>query len=180
MPPEHRSPTAHAGGQSAGAGHGGAMDVGGEVPHLHMHRVVRVVDVHGHLGEGLGQPSADLLGELNGVEGEGLVGALGFDLKTLGHAELVSEIRKYRGIDGVGGLFAGAAAAHGGDAEHRGAGLPGAVQIAAVALRLHIDGGLLEVDAEVAVGLHPATDVALEAVFKGAAILSLEDDLAQL
>src|SRR5699024_3401428 len=101
-------------------------------------------------------------------------------LEAPGQGEVVAQVGENGLVDGVQRLLAGAAAAHGGDAEDRAAGLPGAVHVAAFVLRLDVDGGLLEVDPEAAEMLDPAADVALEAVFKGPAVLALEDYLAQL
>ena len=72
------------------------------------------------------------------------------------------------------------AAAHGGDAEHGAAGLPGLVQVAVLVFRLHIDGGLLEINVKLAEPADPLADIALQAGFKGTAVLSLQDDFAQL
>ena len=68
----HR-PAAHAHRQTAGAGDGGSMDVGGMFPDLHVYREIRIVDVHSNGGKCLRQQPAHGLADLNGGHGIGLV-----------------------------------------------------------------------------------------------------------
>ena len=177
---QHHGPSAHACGQTAGAGFGGTVDVGHLIPYFDIDRVFRVVDVHLQVGIGLGDAAADLLGDLDGVEREALVRPLGFHLEAFGGQQVV--VQKFlNGCKyGIQVLHAGAAAAQGHHAEDVVAGVPGPVHVTVVALGLHKHRGLDDADPELAEGPHPAVDVLLELVFKLPAVLSLQDDLAQL
>ena len=66
-----------------------------------------------------------------------------------------------------------------GHAEDRAAGLPRAVQIAVLGQRLDIERRLDDIDLEFAEFRHAAASDGLELILKDAAVLSLQDDLAQ-
>ena len=51
-----------------------------------------IVHIDRDVREFLRNPAADFLGDLDGVEGEALIGALGLDLEALLHGKLVSEV----------------------------------------------------------------------------------------
>ena len=72
---------AHAGGQAAGTGQSGTMDISGMVPDLYEDRIVGVVDIHGNAGVSLRQTAADFLGNGNGAHGKLLIGPLGLHFK---------------------------------------------------------------------------------------------------
>ena len=67
----------------------------------------------------------------------------------------------------------------GNDAKHPAAGLPGPVQIAVLGQRLDIERRLDDIDLEFAEFRHAAAGDGLELILKDAAVLSLQDDLAQ-
>ena len=54
------------GGQTARTGHCGTMDISRQVTHFYEHRIVGMMDIHLHMGMGLRQSAADVLGQLNG------------------------------------------------------------------------------------------------------------------
>ena len=175
----HR-PAAHADGQAAGSGLGGGVDVGGILPHLHIHRQLRMVYIHLQVGIGLVELAAHPLAQLNRAHGEGLVGTLALHLEAAGRRQGLPQIRLGGGQNGLLLLGAGNGPCNGDDAEHLLAGGIGPGQIADLLRRLHIDGTLLGVDAELAEAGGTAADVAHKLHLKAAAIQALQDHLAQL
>ncbi len=177
---QHRRPSARAGRQTARAGHRRTVDIGRGLADLDVDGVIRGMDIDRDIREFLGQTAADLLRDLDGVEREALVRALGLDLEALGHGQLVAEIVTDGGKDGVEILLARAAAAHLRHAEDGAAGLPRTVKIAVVGQRLDIERRLDDRDLERAELRHAAAGDGLELVLKHAAVLPLQDDLAKL
>ena len=165
--------------QAACAGDGRAVDVGRRLADLDIDGIVGVVDVDQNVREFLCQPSADLLRDLDGVQREALIRALGFDLEAFGCGQLIAQILADGVKHGVEIFSAGTAAAHLGHAEDRAAGLPRAVQIAVLGQRLDIERRLDDIDLEFAEFRHAAAGDGLELILKDAAVLSLQDDLAQ-
>ena len=167
-----------ANGHTARALHGAGMDVGGEIPHLHPHGHVGVMNVHPHMGAGRQYRAARLAGDLDGVQGEILIRALGLYLEGL----LPCQVRGDVGLDGLQDalhiLLADGGAADGHDAEDLARGGHHAVHVAKVTLRLDIDGALGAVDLEIAKGLGLAAELAEEHILEVALIRALEDDLA--
>ena len=136
------------------------MDIGGLLPDLHIHRQLRVVDIHRQVGEGLMQVSAHPLAQLDGAHGEGLIRPLALHLEAAGRRQGAAQI----GLGGVqnGLLFLGTGQGpgHGDDAEHPLAGVIRPVQVAGLPGRLHIDGALLGIDPEPAEPAGAAADIA--------------------
>ena len=177
---QHHRPSADAGGQAARTRFGGAVDIGGQIPHLHVHGVLRVMDIYLHPRVGFRQPSADLLRQLDGGQGEALVRALGLDLEGLGAVQIVSQIVFDGGKDRVQVLLAGAAAAQAHHAENGTAGFPCPVHVRFLVHRLYVHRGLEDIHVKIAVLLHAAADVLPQLVLKLALVRALQDDLAQL
>ena len=171
---------AHTHGQSARAGHGGGVDVGVLLPDLHIHGQVGIVHIHRHMGEPLGKLAAHGLAELDGGHGEELVGPLALHLEAAGSGKVVGEVGHGGLHDGLHGLFAGDGPGHGGHAEHLAAGGKGALHVALVILRLHVDGALAHQHPEIAEAADAAADVVHELVLEGFAVEALQDHLAQL
>ena len=171
---------AHAHRQSAGAGHGGSVDIGVLLPNLHVHRQVRVVNVHGHGGEGLRQLAAHLLAQLDGVEAEGLVGPLALHLEAAGGGEGVRQVALGGVHDGLHRLVTGDGPGHGGNAEHLAAGGVGLLHVAFGIVGLHVDGALADIHLEAAAAAEAAADIVHELVLEGLAVQALQDHLAQL
>ena len=171
---------AHADGQTAGGGFGRAVNVGGILTDLHKHGQLGVVHVYLCIGEGFSQMAAHILAQLNGAEGEGLVGPLAFHFEAAGSTHGVAQVGLGRLQNGVLVLLAGQGTGHGDDAEDLLAGGHGGAHVAGGLGGLHIDGALLGVDLELAEAADPAADVAHEFHFKAAAVQALEDHLAQL
>ena len=170
---------AHTGGQAAGTGLGRAVDIGCQVTHFHIHGVIGMMHIHGGGGMGFCQTAADLLGQLNGVQGEPLVRALGFHLEALGAIQIVAQI-VFNGLkNGVAVFFAGAAAAQRNHTENGMAGVPGTIHITFVIHGLYINGRLQQIHIEFTEGAHTAADIGAELVFKLALVSTLQDDLAQ-
>ena len=96
------------------------------------------------------QRAADLLGNLDGRQGEGLVSALTLDLEAPGRAHLARKVIFRRGDDLLDVLFARQRLRNGNDAEDLLAALKRGLDVALVILGLDIDGALLGVDAEIA------------------------------
>ena len=86
-----------------------------------------MVHIHQGVGVCLCQPTANLLGDGNGIQRELLIGALGLDLEALLYGKLVAEVFHDSLENRVQVLFAGAAAAHRRNTENRAAGFPRAV-----------------------------------------------------
>ena len=168
----------HAHRQTPRAGGGVGVDVGGKIPHLHVDDQVRGVHVCHDMGKGLVQLSAHELGELDGGQGEGFVGALGLDLEALGGHEVVVEVGLGRLQNGLRGLLAGLGAGKAHHAEETGQRLEGPVHVAVLGLRLDIGDGLAGVDAELAELFQAPPGVAHEPLLKGPAVEALEDHLA--
>ena len=177
---EHCRASACAGRKAARAGNGGAVDIGRRLADLNVHNVAGIVHVDRDVREFLRNPAADLLGDLDGVEGEALIGALGLNLEAFLYGKLVSEVLYDSFENRVEVLFTGAAAAHRRDTENRAAGLPRAVQVAVVVQGLNIKGRLRDGDLKLAKFRHTPAGIGFELVFKDAAVLSLEDDFAKL
>ena len=138
------------------------------------------MNVHRQVGEGVVQLAAHVLGQLDAGHGEGLVRPLGLHLEALGGAELIPQIFLGAGGDGVLILGAGPGAAQTNHAEELLHGLPRALEIAVLAERLHVGGGLAGVDLEGAVFFQPPLGVAHELFLKAPAVEALEDHLAML
>ena len=177
---QHRRTSSRAGGKAACTGNGGTVDIGRCLADLDVHNVAGIVHIDRDVREFLRNPAADFLGDLDGVEGEALVRALGLDLEALLHGKLVAEVFHDSLENRVQVLFTGAAAAHRRDTENRAAGFPRAVQVALVVQRLNIKGRLRDGDLKLAKFRHTPAGVGFELVFKDAAVLSLEDDFAKL
>ena len=177
---QHRRTSARTCGKTACTGNGGTVDIGRCLADLDVHNVAGIVHIDRDVREFFCNPAANFLGDLDGVEGEALIGALGLDLEALLHGKLVSEVL-YNGFENrVQVLFTGAAAAHRRNAENRAAGLPRAVQVAVIVQRLDIKGRLRDRDLKLAKLRHTPAGIGFELVFKDAAVLSLEDDFAKL
>ena len=153
-------PAAHADGQAACGGLGGGVDIGGLLPDLHIHRQLRVVDVHRQVGEGLVQVSAHPLAQLDGAHGEGLVRPLALHLEAAGRRQGIAQIGLGGFQNGLLLLGAGQGPGHGDDAENLLAGGIGPGQVAGLLRRLHIDGALLGVHPELAEPAGAAADIA--------------------
>ena len=82
------------------------MDIGRIVANFDMHDELGVVDVDLARWERLMQRAADLLGDLDRRQGEGLVGALALDLEAPGRAHLARKVLLRRGDDLLDVLFA--------------------------------------------------------------------------
>ena len=139
-----------------------------------------MVHIHRQVGPGIGNPSADFLGNGNAGHGERLVGALGLHLKGPGAVQIITQIFLDGAVDGIEILFAGTAPAQADHAENRAAGLPGAVHISAFIHRLHINRGLHDIDIKIAVGLYSVAHILTQAVFKLTLVCALQHNLAQL
>ena len=172
--------TAHTGGQSARTRLRRAMNIGCQVPNLHIYRIFRMVHVHLHSGMGFRQSAADLLGQLNGGHGEPLVRTLGLHLEGLGAVQVVPQIILDGGENGIHILLTGAAATKAHKAENGVAGLPGSLHIRLFVQGLHIHRRLHEIYVKIAVGLHPAADILPQTPLELPLIGTLQDDLAQL
>ena len=177
---QHHRPSADAGGQAARTRFGGAVDVGGQIPHLHVHGVFRVMHVHLHPRMDFRQPSADLLGQLDGGQGEALVRPLGLHLEGLGTVQVVPQIVFDSGKNRIQVLLAGAAAAQAHHAENGAAGFPCSVHVRFLVHRLYVHRGLEDIHVKIAILLHAAADVLPQLVLKLALVRALQDDLAQL
>ena len=173
-------PSSHTGGQSAGTGLGGTMDISRQVSDFHIDRVIRMMDVHQQVGPGIGDPAADFLGNGDARHGELLIGALGFHLEGLRAVQIITQISLNGFVDGIQILLTGTAAAQAHHAENGMARLPSSLHISHVVHRLDIDGGLHDIHIKFTVGLHPASDVTAQLAFKLTLIRALQDDLAQL
>ena len=177
---QNHRPAADARGKAARARLRRPVDIGRVVAHLDKDRVFRVMDVHRQRRNRLRYAPADLLRDGDGGQRKTLVRALGFHLEGGGAAQIVSEVLHRRAEDIVQVLLAGTAAAETHNAENIMTFLPCAVEIAVFFLRLDIDRGLHDIDAEFPIGAHPAADVRFQAVLKLEAVAPLEDDLSQL
>ena len=128
----------------------------------------------------LGKSSADLLGQLDGVQGELFIRALGLYLERSGAVQIVAQVI----LDGIKNsiqvLLTGTAAAQAHHTKDSMAGLPGAVHIRQLIHRLHIDRGLHEIYIEITKAAHTAADILPQLGFKLALVGALQDDLAQL
>ena len=109
---EHCRAAARAGGKAARAGNGGTVDIGRCLADLDVHNVAGIVHIDRDVREFFCNPAANFLGDLDGVEGEALIGALGLDLEALLHGKLVAEVFHDSLENRVQVLFTGAAAAH--------------------------------------------------------------------
>ena len=171
---------AHTGGQATGTGFRRTMDISCQITNFHIDCVVRTMDIHLHIGMSLCQSTTDLLRELDGIQGEALVGALGLHLEGLGAIQLLAQIIFNRLKNGIHILFAGTAAAQTHHTENAPASFPCAIHIALLIHRLHIQSGLHQIHVEFAISLHTAANVLAQTAFKLALIGALQDDLAQL
>ena len=175
----HRS-AANTRGQTAGTGFSRTVDVSSQVTDFHIDGIIRMMDIHFHSGVGLCQTTADLLGQGDGCHGERLIGTLGFHLEGLGAVQFVTEVSFHSLKNGIHILLTGTAAAQGYNTENTAAGFPGAVHVTHFVHRLHIDGGLHDINIKIAVGLHPAADILAQTAFKLAFIGAFEHHFAQL
>ena len=116
------------------------MDIGSQIPHLHEHRVIRMVYIHFHVGVRFRNPSANFLRKLNGGQGETLVRTLRFHLKGLGTVQILSKIILHGFKNGIQIFVTGAAAAKAYYTENAAAGFPGTVHVRHIVHWLHIDG----------------------------------------
>ena len=171
---------AHADRQTARALFSGAVDIGRIVANLNVDDELGVVDIDLARRERLMQRAADLLGDLDRRQGEGLVGALALDLEALRRAHVARKVLLRRGDDLLDVLFARQRLRNGDDAEDLLAALKRGLNVALVVLRLDVDGALLGVDAEIAAFRHAAVDVRHQLIFEAAAVQALEHDLAEL
>ena len=120
------------------------------------------------------------LGQLDGGHGEGLVGPLGLHLEGSGGHKLVVKVLPCGGQHGLGRLLAGTGTGQTHDAEDGLECLPGPFHIALFVDGLHVGGGLAGVDAELAVAVEAAADIAHQFFFKTAAVQALQNQFAQL
>ena len=166
--------------QAAGAGDGGGVDVGVLLANLHIHRQVRLVNVHADSGESLRQLAAHGLGDLDGVEVKVLVRPLALHLEGAGGGKFRSE-GGFGGLhNGLHRLFAGHSPGNRRHAENLPAGIVSGFHVAGIVLGFHVNGGLAQVDVEIAAGLHAPAGVGEQPVLEGAAVETLEHHLAQL
>ena len=86
MPHHHHGDNCH------NSGLCGAVDIGGKVTDFHVNSIVRMMHIHFHSGVCFRQQAADVLGKLDGCQGESLVGALGFHLEGLCTVQIVAQI----------------------------------------------------------------------------------------
>ena len=171
---------AHPGGQTARAGLRGAVDIGSQIPDLHIHGVRRMMHVHPAGGMGFRQPAADFLGNADGIQRERLVGALGLHLEGFRTVQIVAQIALNGFKNGVQVLLTGTAAAQAHHTEDGFAGIPGAVHIRFFVHGLHIHRRLHEIHIKIAVGLHSAADILSQAALKLTLVGTLQHHLAQL
>ncbi len=171
---------AHADGQAAGGAHSGGVDVSRILPDLDMDGELRVVNVHRQVGKGVVKLAAHPLAQLDGAHGEALVGPLRLHLEGPGLRQRPAQIGAGVFQNGLRRLFTGHGPRDGDNAEDVGAGVVGAVHVAAVLHRLHIDGALAGVDLEAAEPAHAAADIVHEPLLEAVAVQALQDHLAQL
>ena len=164
--------------QSAGAGGGVGVDIGGKIPDLHVDHHLGSVHIRLDVGEGLVEFSAHKLGQLDGGHGKGLIRPLGLHLKGAGGHQIVPEVGFGGFQNGLGGFLTGLGPGEPHRPEQAAEGFKGPVQVTAGLLGLHVGDGLAGVNAELAVWLQPATGVAHEALLEGPAVEALEDHLA--
>ena len=156
------------------------MDVGVLLPDFHVDRQVRVVDIHRHLGKRLRQLAAYGLGELDGVQGIVLVRPFALHLEAPGGGEGIRQVVLGGFHDGFHRLLTGHRPGDGHHTEDLPGGSVGRLHVAGVRGGLGVDGALTDVDLEAAAGFQAAGRVGHQPVLKGAAVLALEDHLAQL
>ena len=130
-------------GQTALAGHFGAVDVGAVITNFYDHLEIRVMHIHLEVVVFTQQIGTQLPHQFRAGHGVGLVGAAGAEVILSGLA------------DGVKVLVADHGAAERRKAEHLAHPVKGEVHIHVLFLRLHIKGGLGAVDLELAHGLEP-------------------------
>lgn len=159
IPPESREtagpPYPHR--QSAGAGGGIGVDIGGKIPDLYVDHHLGSVHIRLDVGEGLVEFSAHKLGQLNGGHGKGLIRPFGFHLKGAGGHQVVPEVGFGGFQNGLGGFLTGLGPGEPHCPEQAAEGFKGPVQVTAGLLGLHVGDGLAGVDAELAVWLQSAT-----------------------
>ncbi|MPM24340.1 hypothetical protein SDC9_70822 [bioreactor metagenome] len=171
---------AHADGQAPRAWGGGRVDISSLFPNLHMHRQIRLVNVHGHIWEPLPQKTAHGLRNLNGIQVKQLVRPLGLHLEGPRRCKFLFQIRRRRFKDGVHVLFAGNGPGHIHHAEHLTTGGQRLRHVAVLSPGLHVNGALAQIHVEAAAAAQAAADIAHQLVFKGPAVQPLQDHLAQL
>ena len=149
------------------------MDVGVEVPHLHVDGELRVVHIRRQVGEPLVELPAHVLGQLDGGHGEGFVRPLALHLEGFGRPELVPQVVGGAAGDGDLVLGAGPGPAQAHRPEQLRHGRPRALEVRRVIQRLHVGGGLAGVYLEGAVLLQPPLGVAHELFLKAPAVQPL-------
>ncbi|KAF5039498.1 hypothetical protein DSECCO2_543300 [anaerobic digester metagenome] len=174
---QQRRPARAADGHAARARLLPGVQIGGPVAHLGPDHQVGVVHIHPQMGVALQQIVAQLGTNFRRPHREGLVRALGVDLKGFGCSERVIEIIG-PGVHSLQAFFDHNAAADGSDAEHT-----RQTQISLVHINVVIhgrggNGGLRLGDSELPEGGEPSPDIFHQNAFKGGAVGALERQLA--
>ena len=169
---EHRRPAPHAGGKPPGSRLRRSMDIGRQVPDLHIHRILGMMHIHLQVGMGLRQAASNLLGDANGGQREGLIRALGLHLKRCCRLQVLPQIRLDCVKHPVQILLTGAAAAQRHRTEDKMTRLPCPLQVTVWRLWFHIDSRLDDIHVKFAIGLHPAAHILSELILKLLAVLS--------
>ena len=167
-------------GHTARALHRAGMDVRAELPHLHTHGDVGVVNVHADTRAGLKEHPAGLGGDLHGVLRKALIRALGLHLEGALTREVRGYIAAHGAEDALHALVAHGGAANGDDAKHLAGVAHHAVHVGTLLLGLDINGALRAVDLKLAVRSRLLAQLAAEHILKVLAVCALEHDLAVL
>ena len=156
------------------------MDVGCVVAHFEVDNQLRMAHVDLRVREGVGQQTADVLGELNARHVEALVRAARLNLEALRVLHVLFEVLARLLEYGVLVLFAGGGAGQRDYAEHMAHGFEGRVHVRALVLGLDVDGGLHAVDAEIPELLQTLPYIGEQLLLKVALVQSFEHNLALL
>ena len=155
-----------------------AMDIRTVIADLHDDLELRVLDVHPQVVVPAQQIGTQLPHQLRAGHGEGLVGTAGLDLEGLDAVEAVAQIILGGLADGVEILLTDHSTAEGREAEHLAHPLKGEVHINVFLFRLHVEGGLGAVDAELAHRLETVAQDLHHRRFKLVAVEALQGHFA--
>ena len=156
---EHSRASAGTHRDAARTGQGIAVDVSGNLAHLHAHRHIRLADIHRQVRVLVQNSLAHLRGNLRRSLGKALVGALRFHLKRPGAPQCAAQVSAGLAEDALHRLFGNARPGIGDDAEDARHLIHCRLKIGRSVQRLNINRGLRRSDAEIPQRLQPAADI---------------------
>ena len=175
---QQHSPAGGAGGQPARPGDDAPGNKGVFLPHLYLDGDLGGIHLGLEMGEKVAEIAPHLAGDLRGGQGELLVGAPGLHLEGPGLSQERGQVFPGLFADIVNVLFAHRRPADGHDAEYPAADLHRLVHGDGGIQRLHINGGLAAVDAELPQLFQPPIEGPAQPVLELVAVEALEHQLA--